>query len=533
MIDNKSKLMAELRTLLEEIVRGMVRPLEEAGHRTAGLLAQTRNEIDNESVHDAQEYKELTATLSAHRQRIEKLEGGASGSTEIATMARRLDSFLETVTARLRALEGTGHGTASPAHINVVQLHNTITDVANNHRNRIGEVENRAQALAKRVDQLEAGRTGHAQQRHVWIGPGEPQGPPPGVPAFAGYADAFKPQIYEGDPTTAAIEQLTKERDEKQRVIVQRNTKINELATKLVALEKAHTEALANRVALEQSLETIKEQRDHNGRIATAAQAGVAELQKIVDEQRDERTARHRAEQNKATALFDSIGVAIGMQPLGSREQITAAALDWIKRTGEMAKERNDQTERLIEQRVAVENLLADARHARDEAERREQANAASCRDFAERVRQLEEQARGRDKLAAMRLTTFEALQDRIRTVADEKFGPFPVQSADDALSAIEQGCFFLRMDDQAGRKLFDTVKAWSAGDNSKSVSEAIDAYEVECKRVQGMREAGMARFYGPPVPENDCQAGTCDCPSGPSYEVKHKNDPGDADIPF
>lgn len=36
-------------------------------------------------------------------------------------------------------------------------------------------------------------------------------------------------------------------------------------------------------------------------------------------------------------------------------------------------------------------------------------------------------------------------LADRVKTIADEAFGPFPVQSTDDALTAIERGIFELR----------------------------------------------------------------------------------------
>ena len=36
-------------------------------------------------------------------------------------------------------------------------------------------------------------------------------------------------------------------------------------------------------------------------------------------------------------------------------------------------------------------------------------------------------------------------ITERVKTIADEAFGPFPVQSAEEALTAIERGIFELR----------------------------------------------------------------------------------------
>lgn len=269
------------------------------------------------------------------------------------------------------------------------------------------------------------------------------------------------------------------------------------------------------------------------------------EAQRAVKEARDaavvshreaieHREARSKAEHD-ATELRDEIKRRAGEHTV-QVETITA------------------QIERLIDQRTSTENMLADAKHdlaeaikaniklgnERDEAITRAKAHSATIAEFANKCRALEEQALGRDKLAARRLHTFEQLQDRIRTVADEKFGPFPVQSADDALGAIEQGAFFQSMDVQAGIRLFDAIGGPDGGIDGvwgmSDVREARKAYDAERKRVQAMREVGMARFYGKSEPDpDDCQAGTCDCPSGPSYSIAHKEGcpVGADDIPF
>ena len=46
-----------------------------------------------------------------------------------------------------------------------------------------------------------------------------------------------------------------------------------------------------------------------------------------------------------------------------------------------------------------------------------------------------------------------EALTDRVKTVADESFGPFPVQTADEAMSCIEQGIFDHRREHERTRR--------------------------------------------------------------------------------
>lgn len=65
-------------------------------------------------------------------------------------------------------------------------------------------------------------------------------------------------------------------------------------------------------------------------------------------------------------------------------------------------------------------------------------------------------------------------MADRVRTVADEAFGPFPVQTAEEALTAIELGIFEMR-------QRFESVRAESkhwCDHATKLVSDVIAADE-------------------------------------------------------
>lgn len=55
-------------------------------------------------------------------------------------------------------------------------------------------------------------------------------------------------------------------------------------------------------------------------------------------------------------------------------------------------------------------------------------------------------------------LATIAERDARIATVADEAFGPFPVQSADDNLTAIEQGVFEMRQENERLRAALAAV---------------------------------------------------------------------------
>jgi hypothetical protein len=58
----------------------------------------------------------------------------------------------------------------------------------------------------------------------------------------------------------------------------------------------------------------------------------------------------------------------------------------------------------------------------------------------------------------AMSTETDEVLQ-RVRSVADEEFGPFPVQSAADALTAIENGLFDRRVENLKLQRTLDKIR--------------------------------------------------------------------------
>lgn len=53
------------------------------------------------------------------------------------------------------------------------------------------------------------------------------------------------------------------------------------------------------------------------------------------------------------------------------------------------------------------------------------------------------------------------AIRIRITDIADESFGPFPVQSADESLTAIERGIFEQRMRIERMRPVVEAAKVW------------------------------------------------------------------------
>ncbi len=67
-------------------------------------------------------------------------------------------------------------------------------------------------------------------------------------------------------------------------------------------------------------------------------------------------------------------------------------------------------------------------------------------------IAEMEPAVAERDTLRA-RVADLEAVADQVTTVADESFGPFPVQSAADSLTAIERGIFADRQREEAWRK--------------------------------------------------------------------------------
>lgn len=53
------------------------------------------------------------------------------------------------------------------------------------------------------------------------------------------------------------------------------------------------------------------------------------------------------------------------------------------------------------------------------------------------------------------------AVAERAKDVADETFGPFPVQNPEDALSAIEKGCFEARQEYERLRAENERMRVW------------------------------------------------------------------------
>jgi uncharacterized coiled-coil DUF342 family protein len=187
---------------------------------------------------------------------------------EIDGLRRRHEAAVDSISARLRALEGTGDRTSSPARTSVVDVLNlcrdalvritalegiassgsafgerlkraeanatdaqrradAIANTYNEEREDRRALSGRVQALVVRVDQLEAGRTGtgwigdmgHAARRHLW--PRAPNakllvnGKPRDVTDHGGghYSLMLEPEdtnlgrVAVSDPTTESIEQ--------------------------------------------------------------------------------------------------------------------------------------------------------------------------------------------------------------------------------------------------------------------------------------------------------------------------------------
>lgn len=185
---------------------------------------------------------------------------------------RRISTVVDSVTERLRALEGTGDRTSSPARTSVVDVLHLVRDALvrvtalEDAPRRLNELDARCDALAARIDLLEAGRTGPRKAPIAYLEPSRIQVDQDRVRSM------FPPGV--ADPTTEAIAQRT------------------------VELDRA---------------------RD---RIAT--------LEKLLDG----RDAHHEATMAKlsdATASLEDIAKACGIQPIGSRQQNTAAILHWLE----------------------------------------------------------------------------------------------------------------------------------------------------------------------------------------------------------
>jgi chromosome segregation ATPase len=219
-----NQLAEQLAEHLRAIVHSEQKPIEERLHSLGALVAKIDQRIDRDY---GEERQSVTATLAEHK--------------------RRIDSIVDTVSARLRALEGTGAGTASPAHVNVVQLHNAIESIRQVDKNgdealwtrcdnierridafeseasRLNELDARVDALGARVENLWAERGPRVQASHggsVVVSVGR-MGPPPGVPAIVlarcaphGKSDCPECGAYAVvDPTAQAYERIVQERN--------------------------------------------------------------------------------------------------------------------------------------------------------------------------------------------------------------------------------------------------------------------------------------------------------------------------------
>lgn len=229
--------------------------------------------------------------------------------------------------------------------------------------------------------------------------------------------------------------------------------------------------------SIERSLWGLQSEKEAHARTRTRLAEALAERDKW-------RESSERMTKARDAALK-------GCDDLGS--QLTKAQRD--------AKAAIDAGESIAQNR---DNLRA----ALDAATRESNAIKAMCTRHSQRVRDLEDQAQRRDKLAQQRLATFESLQMRICDIANEKFGPFPVLAADVVLSAIEVGIWHDRQQIERGIQLADRL---TGTPTQQAMAKAV--YVRETKAGVEQRERAMAEFYGPKVEQDDCQAGTCDCP--------------------
>lgn len=136
----------------------------------------------------------------------------------------------------------------------------------------------------------------------------------------------------------------------------------------------------------------------------------------------------------------------------------------------------------------------------RDEARERSKAHSATIAEFANKCRALEDHAQRRENLDAGRIERLAQLEGQLQHL-------IPLQQL--ALDA-----------EQLARKLETRPKS---GD-----TVLIDAVGAFLADLDDYKKA-----IGTLPDPDDCQAGTCDCPSGPNYEIKHKPGCTVDDIPF
>lgn len=106
------------------------------------------------------------------------------------------------------------------------------------------------------------------------------------------------------------------------------------------------------------------------------------------------------------------------------------------------------------------------------------------------------------------RQAALDALADRISTTADEAFGPFPVQPADENLTAIERGIFAMRQERDAAIRERDELREALRRERAgleplapavapdDAAAEVVAVYVAECAEAwaPGVRLVGNAR---------------------------------------
>lgn len=171
-------------------------------------------------------------------------------------------------------------------------------------------------------------------------------------------------------------------------------------------------------------------------------------------------------------------------------------AMDLAKSAANQLNDKKTEAAAMRERLESLRDLLEKERGKRMAAE-------AACTQYRGRVLEIEEQLKRKDAL----------LEDVSQSLQVADADRVPLRMDLDEAKA------------QIGRmqRCIERVQTWNRGiGTGPGVTEALDDYEQEC-----------ARAADPDPDKDDCQAGTCDCPTRPgTYDIVHKNDP-DPDMPF
>lgn len=143
-----------------------------------------------------------------------------------------------------------------------------------------------------------------------------------------------------------------------------------------------------------------------------------------------------------------------GPMPSFARTDLAEALDDLAQAAGEAARELRGEGDKLHRQLLdsAYDGLKAENERLRGELRKATETFATLCNDVSgSSASALEERAclvdgwnTERELHDATRVR-LEAAEERIATIADEAFGPLPVQSVEENLSAIERGIFEAR----------------------------------------------------------------------------------------